>query len=229
MKRSVFLIGLYAFFIIISFSGLVQAQTVSGASDTTSAPPTSVVTVGKVLCFGQPINLSGPQDVNDTSFAIYHWYKLDASNNKQLTSITTQKYTETPTTAGYYNYELVTENANGCTSPISDIYKIFVFPKLNVNLATQSGSICTGVGTALLTANIANASANYAYNYQWTRNGVIIPGATNNTYTVSNEAVGATITFTVNVSYALNPSCTITATQNIVITPLATKPLITAN
>jgi hypothetical protein len=221
--------GLFVFFILFFFSALVKAQVISGASDTTAAPPSDLTTVGKALCFGQPINLSGPQDVSNTNFAVYHWYKIDAGGNKQLTSITTRKYTETPTSAGYYNYELVTENTNGCTSPISDVFKIFVFPQLNVNIVAQNNSICTGVGATVLTANIGNGNTTYAYNFQWTRNGLAISGATSNTYTVTNETAAANIAFGVSVSYTSNPSCSANATQSINITPLATKPLITAN
>jgi ABC-type glycerol-3-phosphate transport system permease component len=218
----------FVLLLLASLSNIVYAQAPAGPSDAVTAPPAASANVGKVLCNSQSISISGPQDVNNTDFAVYHWYKLDASGNQQSTTITGKTYTEVPTTPGYYNYVLVTENTNGCTSPTSDIFKVFVLPQLNASITTPSNSICTGIGTTILTANIA-AVTGYTFNYQWTRNGTNIPGATANTYTVSGETTGATVTFGVNIINTLNTTCSATATHDIVITPLAGKPLITAN
>jgi hypothetical protein len=228
MKKIYILLASIILLALTSLSNNVYAQASTGPSDGTLAPPTNATDVGKVLCAGTGISITGPQDVGGIDFAVYHWYKLDASGNQQLTSVTTRTYTETPTTAGYYNYVLVTENANGCTSPVSDPFKIFVLPPLTATITTPTSIICTVVGTSTLTANPTPATG-YVYTYQWTRNGVNIPLATGNTYAVANESTPATVTFGVIVSYVLNPTCTVTATKDIVVSPAPTKPSITAN
>jgi hypothetical protein len=217
------------FLILVSLTNILCAQVTAGPSDATTAPPASAASVGKILCYGQNVSLSGPEDANGVDFAVYNWYKLDASGNKQLTAITTKTYTETTTTPGYYNYELVTQNASGCTSTVSGEFQVYVLPQLSVTIASQNNAICTNAGTTLLTANITAPTTGYTFSYQWTRNGVIIPSATTNTYTISGETTDGVIAFAVNVSYALSSACTTTATQNITITPLPTTPLITAN
>ncbi|MBC7399286.1 MAG: hypothetical protein H7289_05020 [Mucilaginibacter sp.] len=209
---------------------IASAQVTTGPSDATTPPPATAAAVAKVLCYGSPISLSGPQDVGAVDFAKYHWYKIDPNGVRQeVTTQTGRTYTETSGAAGYYNYQLVTENANGCTSPLSDVIKIFVLPQLSVSITTPTASMCAvATNTSQLTANVTPTTG-YTINYQWTRNGVAIPGATSSTYDVTNEVTPATVTFGVSVSYALNSTCPATNTKDIVITPLPTKPMITAN
>lgn len=227
MKKKYSLISALLVLAFMVFASGAFAQG-SGPSDATTPPPTNATDVGKVLCAGSTISITGPQDPNGVDWTVYHWYKLDAGGNKQLTSVTGRTYTEVASGAGYYTYELVTENASGCTSPISDPFKVYVLPPLTATITPSVNTICAGVGTTVLTAN-PTPSTGYTLNYQWTRNGVPIPGATSNTYTVSNETTPGTVSFGVNVSYTLNSSCGGSASSNIVIAPIPTKPSITAN
>jgi hypothetical protein len=208
---------------------IASAQVTTGPSDATTPPPATAAAVAKVLCYGSPISMSGPQD-NGVDFAKYHWYKIDPNGVRQeVTTQTGRTYTETSGAAGYYTYQVVTENANGCTSPLSDPFQMYVLPQLSVSITTPTASMCAvATNSSLLTANVTPSSG-YTINYQWTRNGVAIPGATSSTYDVTNEVTPATVTFGVSVSYALNSTCPATNTKDIVITPLPTKPLITAN
>jgi len=82
-----------------------------------------------------------------------------------------------------------------------------------------------GASSTTLTANVTNT--NFAYSYQWTKDGTDITGATSNTYTVTEQTAGD-ITFGVKVSYDLNGSCAQTATQTINVIALPTKPVIAA-
>jgi archaellin len=210
-------------------TGAVFAQVTAGPSDVTTAPPATTAGADKILCSGSTITLTGPQDAGGVDYTKYHWYKIDPSGNKQEATTTGRTYTETSGAAGYYNYQVVTENATGCTSPISDVFKIFVLPPLTVSITTPSSTMCAlPTNSSLLTANVTPATG-YTFNYQWTRNGVAIPGATSSTYDVTGESTAGTVTFGVNVSYTINPTCPASATKDLILTPIPGKPLITAN
>jgi hypothetical protein len=224
--KNYYLLSIILLIALASFTNIASAQVASGPSDATTAPPVNASDVGKVLCAGTPISIAGPQN-GGVDFTAYQWYKLDASGNKQLTASTGRTYTETPTAPGYYNYEVVTVNATGCTSPVSDVFKVYVLPPLTATI-TGTAALCAGVGTTVLTANPTPATG-FALTYQWTRSGVNITGATTNTYTITGENTPGTITFGVNIAYVLSPSCTVTATDDVVIEPVPTKPSITAN
>jgi hypothetical protein len=230
MKKRFLILTPVLSLLMLMVSTLASAQVTAGPSDATTAPPTSAADVAKVLCAGTNISMSAPQDAGGVDFAKYHWYKIDANGTKQeVTTITGRTYTETPTTAGYYNYVVVTENSSGCSSPVSDVFKVFVLPALSVSITTPTSSMC-GVATneSLLTANVTPATG-YTINYQWTKNGVAIAGATAATYTVTGETTPATLTFGVTVTFALNTTCAASNTKDIVITPLPSKPTIAAN
>ncbi len=215
--------------LLILVMHITLAQAAPGPSDSTSvAPPTG--TANKIICAGQTISISGPQDASNVDYPSYQWYKLDAAGVAHLTTTTTRTYTEVSTTKGYYNYQVVTVNASGCTSPMSDIFKIYALPAITATITTSntSNTICSaGQSSIILTAVPSNPTA-YTYNYQWTRNGANIAGATSNTYTLTEQTSG-TVTMGVNITYALNTACAGTATKTITVSPVPAKPTITAN
>lgn len=206
---------------------VASAQT-PGPSDGTSAPPPTG-TADKIICSGQSISIAGPQD-NGTDYPAYQWYKLDASGVAHLTTTTGRTYTETPSGAGYYSYQLVTVNSNGCTSPASDTYKVYVLPTITASITTSNSSntVCSNSQSSItLTAVPSNPTA-YSYTYQWTRNGTNITGATSNTYTLTEQNSGS-VSIGVIVSYTLSSGCSATATQSITVSPVPAKPSIVAN
>jgi hypothetical protein len=225
MKKFSILLSPILFLILVSLGNIAYAQVASGPSDATTPPPTSASLVGEVLCAGAPISITVP---SDPLIASYQWYKIDASGNKQLTTTTGRTYTETPTTAGYYNYQVVSISTSGCNSPISDVFKVYVLPPLSVTITPAVTKVCAGVGTDLLTANVT-PSTGYVINYQWTKDGTPIAGATSSTYTTPVDPTAGTDHYGVNVSYALDSSCTASASQDVEVDPIPTKPVISAN
>ena len=216
---------------------VTQASTpTAGPTDATTAPPANASDVGKIFCTvagGEPLSITGPQDATSHDYTKYHWYKLlnaTGTQKEEETSMTGKTYTETLTTTGYYEYQVVTENSNGCTSPVSDVFKVFVLPPLVPTITPLATSICSGTGTTTLTASVTPATG-YTFTYQWTKGGAPISGATSSTYTVPAETVtvNTTDTYGVTVAYSLNPTCTATATQDIIVVPVPTKPTIAAN
>lgn len=214
---------------VILFCGMAFAAWAAapGPSDTTTPPPANASDVSQVVCFGSIINLKGPVDASNANYKRYQWYKMDSGGNKQLVQDSTiNTYSETSAGAGYYTYQLVVTNTNDCSSDISDPFKVYVLPDLTPTITPAATAVCEkGASTTVLTANVTNT--NFTYNYQWTRNGTDIAGATSNTYTVSEQNTGD-VTFGVKVSYALNTGCTQTATQVIHVIALPGKPVITA-
>lgn len=157
------------------------------------------------------ISINGPD-----SASAYHWYKDGA-----VQAQTGKTYTETAP-VGTYGYQLVIENAQGCTSPISDIYRVQVLPSLSVSISAPVTNVCATPGNSVvLTANVAGG---YAYTYAWLRNGVAISGATSATYTVSESVVG-NVTFSVNVGYVLAAECVGSASKVISVVGVV-KPVI---
>src|ERR1700761_2237855 len=206
MKKSQLLLTIIFMLTLVSFSTIVRAQT-PGPSETTTPPATATDPgLSKVYCAGSTIKLTGPQDATQTpvaDYAHYHWYKMavvaGVLTPVEVTSQTTSVYTETSTTAGWYEYELVTENANGCLSPVSTMLKVYVLPTLSVTISTTAASLCQNSATApTLTANATPATP-YTLHYQWTKTiGAGSPtnvGTDSPTYTIpaADDATAQTI------------------------------------
>jgi hypothetical protein len=226
MKNINILRVIFTLFIVFA-ARLASAQ--SGPSDGTSAPPPTG-TADKIICSGSAISIIGPQAPGGTDYPAYQWYKLDGSGVAHLTTTTTRTYTETASGKGYYSYQLVTVNANGCTSPMSDIYKIYVLPPITATITTSNVNnvICANNQSSIVLTATPSNPTDYTYSYQWTRNGVNIAGATSNTYTLSESASGS-VNMGVIITYTLNNGCSATATQSITVDPIPAKPTIGAN
>jgi hypothetical protein len=210
-------------FSLITIATSAQTATLfSGPSDVATAQPASASAVQKLICNGAQIVLTSTD-----AATTYQWYKKTSTGTMQLVqSSSSNTYTETSTaTAGYYIYTLVTINSNGCESPMSDPYDVFVFPPLNPTITPSSTNVCAGQTNSILTASPVS-DANYTYSYQWTRDGVNV-GTNSNTYTVSEATGGTTVQYDVQVSYTMNPSCSVLApAQTITVIALPVKPTI---
>lgn len=194
----------------------------SGPSDAVTAPPATAAAVSQVICSSGQIQLK----TTATAGYTYQWYKKKSDGSMQLVQDgSSNSYTETPSGAGYYTYQLVQINSTGCTSTSSDPFNIFVLPPITAAITASNANVCaSGQTSSTLSATPVNGSG-YTYTYQWKRNGVDITGATASTYTV-NESAAATLTFGVTVAYTLNSGCSSSATTTITVVPVPTKPVI---
>jgi hypothetical protein len=225
----------------ISFKASAQAPTFfSGPSDGTTAPPASAAAVGKIVCAGGTISLSATTP-NPTS--TYVWRKKNSSNTFVVAlgpgaAGANTSYSETPSaalsSAGYYTYTVEEINSNGC-STISNPITVFVLPPITPAIAGATPFCAGGQGSATLSVTGLVTTPNYAYNYQWSKNGTDISaafGGTGATLPVTETTAG-TYSFAVKVTFALSTGltapCAYTATQAMVVNPLPSTPVITIN
>jgi hypothetical protein len=217
MKKALLITLFSAIFTAIAF--FCHAQITPGPSDITTSAPTSAASVGKVICIGAPISITAI----DSGINTFQWYKINTAGTAVLSTITGATYTETSTTPGYYNYEVVASNGTGCISPVSSTFKVYVLPALSVNITSPFTSVCSVVGNSvLLTVNVPSSA--FIYTYQWTNNGTAISGATGPTYNITNQTTPGNITFGCNVAYLLNPACISSATKVITVVSAPNTP-----
>jgi iron-sulfur cluster repair protein YtfE (RIC family) len=146
--------------------------------------------------------------LNSSTISGNQWYK----DGVVISGATSQTYTAT--TSGTYTSKVTT---NSCTSVASNAIIIIVnaIPTAPTITAGSGTTFCSG-GSVILTSSSSTGN-------QWYNNGVLISGATNQTYTVSPSG---TYTCTVTSS-----GCTSIASNSIVVmvNPIPLAPVITAS
>ncbi len=119
-------------------------------------------------------------------YASYYWQFGDGSYSYAAPAATPQhQYTNNTNAPINFTASLTVTTPDGCTSTKTQV--VTVHPKPIVTVTPNPAMICRG-GSVVLTANI-NPNGNTmcsSYNYQWKRNGVNVPGATNVTYTATD-------------------------------------------
>ena len=103
----------------------LKAQIIPGPSDTVTAAPTVSAPANKNYCTGETITLTVAVP---TGITVYTWYKLSPTGSLEQSIITKGMYTETAGATGWYYYQVMTANTQGCTSPLSDVFKVYVSP-----------------------------------------------------------------------------------------------------
>ena len=111
---------------------------------------------------------------------------LGSSATLTATGAATYKWSTGATTAsvivspGNTTTYTVTGTTNGCSNTASVIVTVNSFPTATIT-PTSSTTFCAGESVTL------SSTTSTGYTYQWKNNGIKIPGATNNTYTVDSS------------------------------------------
>lgn len=177
--------GTYSLSLIDSFGCFAQSQPVM---ITINRVPTSKFTLSNQfdICIDSLVTLTANSGVGLS----YQWYRngivLPGAINKVYNTLQ----------AG--NYSVVVSNAWGCTK----LSTLTAIPVLNPSSTIQvNGSpvICTGDSVKL------SANVGVGYTYQWTRNSVLIPGATSDFYNVKKNGFYKVIITTASGCSAASP------------------------
>jgi len=166
---------------------------VTCAADWTGAMESNVVTmtVNAVLPVGVSIGVNNNNVCSGTSVTFtatltnggttptYQWYK----NGQAIALATNATYSYVPANGDIINVNM-TSNATPCTSgnpAASNTVTMIVTPLVPVSVAVvaDNSTVCAG-STVTLTATPTNGGTTPIY--QWYKNSVLIPGATNSTY-----------------------------------------------
>jgi hypothetical protein len=230
LKFTFLQLAFFTLFTILSAAAFAQVQpTPPGASDATTAVPTAnpAPGVAKILCSTETILLKSGEGAN--SAFKYQWYKVNSSGTKILVKETVgnDTYSEPAGTAGYYKYELIVLNSNGCPSDPTDV-TLYVLPPLNP--AVNGGAfVCSDLKNPTM-LTVTGLDTHFDYTYHWYRisTGVTtqIPdsaGGNLDHFEVKEQNAG-TVDYRVEVAYAIKSDCTKTSgnkTITVVTTPAA--------
>ncbi len=167
---------------------------------TSTITPTVTASGATSFCQGSSVTLSS------SATSANQWYK----DGTAISGAVNQSYVATQTG----NYTVIT-TVNNCSSSPSAPINIMVsgIPATPVINASGSTIVCQGSGVTL--------SSSSATGNQWYKDGVIITGATNQTYN-ANQTGNYAVKTLIN-----NCSSLMSATININISPLPAKPVIT--
>jgi len=231
----------------ISIAASAQAPTpppaatpFTGPSVSTSVPFSSTPVDHFICSGGGQVSLISPT----SGVTNYLWWKQNTSGTWVLVANTgsTNTYTESSTTPGYYTYKVQTENALGCESPISNPINIFALPPI-VPTITPPMNVCqsiTNIPAPFSLSATPVADGTYTYTYQWFRDSgsgqIDIPGATSPTISGLTETTPGTVTYGVRISYATalgqstgTTTCTATKTTTVTVVAAPVTPVIQWN
>ncbi|MDR3681953.1 MAG: hypothetical protein P4L41_18425, partial [Flavipsychrobacter sp.] len=175
----------------ITATGLNPRFTGNYAVGETCPPSTLTPLVpSTIICAGTPDTLSALA----TGLGLtYQWFHADGTPINGATNANYVIANPQQADSGAY-YVVVT---GICSAPLtSNITTLNVNSLPVITAAPASGSVCIGGNDTLS----VTATGTAPLNYLWNKNGVIIPGATSSTYTISNAVLGNAAGYTVTVS-----------------------------
>src|SRR5690554_1289510 len=147
-------------------------------------PAASISFSESVVCEGDITTLEIELTAGSTPWSVTYNNGL---GDQTVNGITETTFSLEFSPAGDVTYTLVSiTDANGCTATPGTTAEVTVNKVPTVGLLSDndpSNLVCLGKDM-LLTATASGGAGNYVY--QWTHNGVVLPGASGATYTISN-------------------------------------------
>lgn len=183
----VFVFCLSAIFVDSGCSGLTSSAAVLAPAIRTQ-PASQTVTTGRTATFSVAAEGSAP--------LLYQWRR----NGTAIAGATSSSYTTPPTTTadnGSQFVVIVSDNAGSVTSNPATL--AVTTADVAPSFISQPGSQTITAGQSATFSAIASGTA--PLNYQWSKNGAAISGATSSTYTTPAETTsdnGAQFTVTVS-------------------------------
>ena len=132
---------------------------------------------GVTMCVGSNVTLNVDIDADGYSGSSYSWQWV---LNGTVIPGTSGVYSITPSSPGDYSVRLQGDPCSGMGGPVICNNPVFIPPSVSV---TFSNNIAPAI-TVTQSGNVLSATPGFAA-YQWYRNGVPIPNATNDTYTIT--------------------------------------------
>lgn len=202
------------------------------ATISTQPTPTQYLCVGVTIAAPLSISYSG-----GTGTVSYQWYSNTSNSNLGGTPISgavVANYTPPVYTIprNYYYYATVSLNGNGCLPATSDVAEIIVYADPTISsqpIASQT--LCQSATP--LNLDVTATGGNGTFSYQWYSNstnantgGILIAGATSNSYTPLTNTVGTKYYYCI-VRQNSTSGCSVTSTTAAIIvisSPTITQP-----
>lgn len=142
--------------------------------DVTITPQQQTITSSGSVCAGGTVTLTAPASTPGAAYTNYSW--TGPGGFTAMGSTATINNVQTAQTGTY----VCTMNINGCAT-VTGSFNVQLLPKPDATLTSTAGiNICPGANS---TISLANPNANDTY--QWFKDDVLIPGATNATYNIN--------------------------------------------
>ena len=177
--------------------------------------PTVTISGDPIICANDSNNITLHANATGDELTLnYQWYENDTILTGETSEVLTltRDYREYP-----YSFSVMVSNTLGCYD-VSEPFLVYVNDSIVVNVTATEDTICVG-GEVTMTAHLNDWNADQIV-YQWYKDDVLIPGATDLTYTTTlNEVNAYEFSFSAT---QLTSSCTATGstTINVVADPI---------
>jgi hypothetical protein len=208
----------------------VDANGCSGFSDpfqvvVVEAPVVHITATEDSVCVGGEVTFTANLDNYNLEYLQYQWYQDVILETNRIPGATNPTYTDTLNETHTYYVEVFSSLvANDALCTATDGYTVTVVPDPVVDSVTISvDDICEG-GQVTVTAHTSEGIPSDAYTYTWFRNGILMEGITDSTFTESPMTVDGDITTYVYSAIASQVSSGCTSAQTFATDTLTVYP-----